>query len=89
MAIGAQSGEILRMVIGEVLTLIQTGVAIGLMGAWWLGHAGSSLLFGVTADDPLTFATVSLLLTAVASAACYLPARRAMKLHPLRALRAE
>jgi ABC-type antimicrobial peptide transport system permease subunit len=89
MAIGAQAGDILRMVIGEGLTLSLTGVAIGLMGAWWLGHAGSSLLFGVTADDPLTFATVSLLLTAVASAACYLPARRAMKLDPLRALRAE
>ena len=79
MAIGAQPGDIFRMIIGEGLTLSLTGVAIGLVGAWWLGRAGSSLLFGVTASDPLTFATVSLLLTAVAVAACYFPARRAMR----------
>jgi putative ABC transport system permease protein len=64
-----------------------TGVALGLVGALWLGRAASSLLFGVTASDPLTFAAVSLLLTAVAVTACYFPARRAMKLDPIRALR--
>ena len=87
MAIGAQAGDIFRMIISEGLTLSLTGVAIGLVGAWWLGRAGSSLLFGVTASDPLTFATVSLLLTAVATAACYFPARRAMRVDPLLALR--
>jgi predicted permease len=87
MAIGAKAGDIFRMVIGEGLTLSLAGVAIGLVGAWWLGRAGSSLLVGVTASDPLTFASVSLLLTTVAVAACYFPARRAMKLDPTRALR--
>ena len=87
MAIGAQAGDIFRMIIGEGLTLSLTGVALGLVGAWWLGRAGSSLLFGVTASDPLTFTTVSLLLTAVAIAACYFPARRAMRVDPILALR--
>jgi putative ABC transport system permease protein len=86
-AIGAQRGDIFRMMIGEGLTLSVTGVALGLVGAWWLGRAGSSLLFGVTASDPLTFMTVSLLLTAVAMAACYFPARRAMTIDPMVALR--
>jgi predicted permease len=87
MAIGAQGGDIFRMIIGEGLTLSLAGVAIGLVGALWLGRAGSSLLFGVTASDPLTFTTVSLLLTAVATAACYFPARRAMRVDPIVALR--
>ena len=87
MAIGAQAGDILRMIIREGLTLSLTGMALGLAGAWQLGHAGSSLLFGVTASDPLTFAAVSLLLTAVAIAACYFPARRAMRVDPIVALR--
>jgi predicted permease len=87
MAIGAQAGDIFRMIISEGLTLSLTGVAIGLMGAWWLGRAGSSLLFGVSASDPLTFTAVSLLLTAVATAACYFPARRAMRVDPILALR--
>jgi predicted permease len=87
MAIGAQAGDIFRMIIGEGLTLSLTGVALGLVGAWWLGRAGSSLLSGVTASDPLTFAAVSLLLTAVAIAACYFPARRAMRVDPIVALR--
>jgi ABC-type antimicrobial peptide transport system permease subunit len=86
-AIGAQAGDIVRMILVEGLTLSLTGVAIGLVGALWLGRAGSSLLFGVTASDPLTFVTVSLLLTAVAVAACYLPARRAMKVDPIVAMR--
>ena len=87
MAIGAQRGDIFRMMIGEGLTLSLTGVALGLVGAWWLGRAGSSLLFGVRASDPLTFMTVSLLLTAAAAAACYFPARRAMTVDPIVALR--
>jgi len=87
MAIGAQAGDIFRMIISEGLTLSLTGVAIGLVGASWLGRAGSSLLLGVSASDPLTFTAVSLLLTAVATAACYFPARRAMRVDPIRALR--
>jgi predicted permease len=87
MAIGAQRGDIFRMMIGEGLRLSLTGLALGLVGALWLGRAGSSLLFGVTASDPLTFTAVSLLLTAVATAACYFPARRAMRVDPIVALR--
>jgi ABC-type antimicrobial peptide transport system permease subunit len=86
-AIGAQAGDIFRMIIGEGLALSLTGLALGLVGAWWLGRAASSLLFGVTATDPLTFIAVSLLLTAVATAACYFPARRATTVDPIVALR--
>jgi len=89
MAVGAQAGEIFRMIMGEGLKLSLTGLVLGLVGALWLGRAGSSLLFGVTATDPLTFITVSLLLTAVAAAACYFPARHAMKVEPVVALRQE
>jgi len=74
-------------VIGEGLKLCLIGLALGLVGASWLGWAGSSLLFGVTATDPLTFVAVSLLLTGVATAACYFPARRAMMIEPIVALR--
>lgn len=87
MAIGAQAGDIFRMTIGEGLRLSLTGLAVGLGGAWWLGRAVSSLLFGVRASDPLTFVAASLLLIAVATAACYFPARRAMKVDPMIALR--
>jgi putative ABC transport system permease protein len=87
LAIGAQAGDIFRMIIKEGLTLSLAGVATGLLGALWLWQAASSLLFGVSASDPWTFAAVSLLLTAVALAACYFPARRAMNMDPIRALR--
>jgi putative ABC transport system permease protein len=86
-AIGAQAGDILRMIISEGLRLTLIGLAVGLVGAWWLARAGSSLLFGVTGTDPLTFIGVSLLLTLVAAAACYFPARRAMRVDPIVALR--
>jgi predicted permease len=87
LAIGAQAGDIFRMIIREGLTLSLAGVGLGLVGAWWTGQAGSSLLVGVTAGDPWTFMTVSILLTAVAAAACYFPARRATRVDPVRALR--
>jgi putative ABC transport system permease protein len=89
MAVGAQTGDIFRMIVREGLTLSVMGLVIGLVGALWAGQAGSSLLFGVTATDPLTFVTVSVLLTAVAAAASYFPARRAMKVEPIAALRQE
>ena len=87
MAIGAQRGDIFRMMIGEGLRLSLAGLTLGLVGALWLGRTGSSLLFGVTSSDPVTFAAVSLLLTAVAAAACYFPARRATRVDPIVSLR--
>jgi hypothetical protein len=69
------------------LKLSVAGLLLGLVAALLVGRAGSSLLFGVTATDPLTFTTISLLLTGVAAAACYFPARRAMKVEPIVALR--
>lgn len=89
MAVGAQSGEIFRMTIGEGLKLCVTGLAIGLIGALLLGRTGSSLLYGVTATDPVTFFSVSALLIAVTMLACYFPARRAMRIEPISALREE
>jgi predicted permease len=86
-AIGAQAGDIFRMIVGEGLMLSLAGLALGLAGAWGLGRVGSSLLFGVSARDPMTFTAVSLLLTLIALAASYLPARRAMKVDPVVALR--
>lgn len=79
------------MILNQGLKLSLTGLILGLFGALWLGQAGSSLLFGVTSTDPLTFIVVSLLLiaVAVAVAACYFPARRAMKIEPIKALRQE
>ncbi len=77
------------MIMGEGLRLSLTGLLLGLVGALWLGQVVSSLLFGVTATDPLTFITVSLLLIAVATAACYFPARRAVNVEPIVALRQE
>jgi ABC-type antimicrobial peptide transport system permease subunit len=75
------------MVIVEGLKLSLAGLLLGLIGALWLGRIGSGLLFGVTATDPWTLIAVSLLLTAVAAAACYFPARRATKIDPVVALR--
>jgi putative ABC transport system permease protein len=89
MAVGAEAGDIFRMILGEGLKLSLTGLLLGLLGALWLGQAGSSLLFGVTPTDPVTFIVVSLLLIAVAAAACCFPARRAMKIEPMVALRQE
>jgi predicted permease len=87
MAMGAQLGEMFRMTIREGLKLSLLGLGLGLIGALWLGRAASSLLFGVTGADPLTFISVSGLLIAVATTACYFPARRAMKVDLIVALR--
>jgi ABC-type antimicrobial peptide transport system permease subunit len=92
LALGAEKARILRMVIQEGLQLAVAGVAVGVVVALLLARmlsAFSQLLYGVRATDPLTFATVSATLTAVAALACYLPARRAAAIEPMHALRAE
>jgi macrolide transport system ATP-binding/permease protein len=89
MALGAQGGVILKLVVGEGLKLTTLGLAIGLACAIAGTRLMSSLLYGVNALDLITFTSVSLLLALVALVACYLPARRAMKVDPLVALRCE
>ncbi len=88
-AVGAEGRDILRMILREGLTLSLSGLALGLVGSIWLSRFLSSLVFGVTATDPATLAVVSVLLTAVATAACYFPARRAARVNPLSALKYE
>jgi len=88
-ALGAQSRDVLGMILGQGMRTILIGVAIGLAGSLALTRAISSLLFGVTATDPLTFAAVIALLIATALLACYIPARRATKVDPIVALRYE
>jgi putative ABC transport system permease protein len=89
MALGAQKRQVLRLVLGHGLRLVLCGVAIGLAASSVLTRLMASQLFGVTPHDPLTFASVSLLLAGVALLACYLPARRAMRVEPMTALRYE
>jgi putative ABC transport system permease protein len=88
-ALGAQAADVRRLVLGEGLTLVAAGIAIGLAAAWVASRALDSLLFGVTAADPLTYALGPLVLAAVAAAASLLPARRATRVDPAVALRAE
>jgi putative ABC transport system permease protein len=88
-ALGASSREVLAMILGQGMRTILTGVAIGLAGSLVLTRSVQSLLFGVTATDPLTFAVVILLLVGAALWACYIPARRATKVDPMVALRYE
>ena len=89
MALGAQRGDVLKLVLGQGLKLVSAGVVIGIGGAIALTRLMSSLLFNVSVTDPLTFTLIPLLLVGVAAAACLIPARRATKVAPMVALRYE
>jgi putative ABC transport system permease protein len=89
MALGAQTRDVLKLVIGHGIRLTLIGVSIGLAGALALPRLLKALLFGVSATDPLTFAVIGLVLAIVALLACWIPARRATKVDPITALRVE
>jgi putative ABC transport system permease protein len=89
MAIGAQRGDVLRMIVGGGMKLTLVGVAIGLAGALALAQLVATMLFDVTPFDPASYAATAIVLLAVAALACYIPARRAMRVDPIAALRQE
>src|SRR5216684_3438294 len=89
MALGAKPGDVLAMILGQGMTLVTVGLVIGLASALALTGMMKSLLFQIEPTDPITFAVVSAVLAVVALMACYVPARRALRIDPLRALRSE
>ena len=89
LALGAQRGDVLRLVVGQGLTLTLAGLVIGLLLALTMARSISTLLYGVSPHDPMIYVGIALLLTGVAAVASYLPARRASKVEPVTALRYE
>jgi putative ABC transport system permease protein len=89
LALGADKRSVLSLVVGGGVRLLAFGILIGLAGAWALTRLLSSLLYGITATDPLTYAALSALLVAVGALASYIPARRATRVDPMVALRGE
>jgi ABC-type antimicrobial peptide transport system permease subunit len=87
MALGADGGRVQRMVLRQVGVMVVMGATIGVLGAYAVGRAAQSLLFGLQGHDPVVFASAVLLLAAVAFGAGWLPARRASKTQPMMALR--
>jgi putative ABC transport system permease protein len=89
MALGAQHANVLQMVVREGMVMALAGIAAGLVGALAMSRVLASLLFGIEARDPATFALVASTLVVIALVACYLPARRATRVDPVVALRYE
>lgn len=88
-ALGAQSGDVLKLILGQGSMIVGVGLAVGLALGFWLTRFTSNLLFGVQTADPLAFGGTAILLLVVALVACLVPARRAMRVDPIQALRYE
>jgi putative ABC transport system permease protein len=89
MALGASSRDVLGMIVRQGMMLSSGGIALGLVGAFWGTGLLSSLLYGISATDPMTFIVISAILAGVALTACFIPAQRATRVDPMIALRHE
>jgi ABC-type lipoprotein release transport system permease subunit len=89
MALGAGRGQVLNLVLGQGLGIAAVGILLGIGGAFALSRLTSSLLYGVSPSDPLTYGAVAVVIALVATAACVVPSRRATRVDPLEAIRAE
>jgi putative ABC transport system permease protein len=89
LALGATPHDVFRLIVGRGIMLATAGAAVGVASAFWLTRVMESLVFAVSTTDPLTFAAVPVVLILIALLACYVPARRAMRVDPVTTLRAE